>query len=264
MALGYLLECWRVGEFRNPQIRSLILNLFMLQDVKALKPNVIVEPYMGNTPLWSLSYEWWFYVLYFPLVKWMRNSIWRNRLVFGVTLFCACWYVMSPDFVSRLLMYFLIWWAGVELSERYLNNSLNFGNILPVLIALLGVISLLVLNIFVYSRSGAEIRPGVHPVLEFRHFAFSIFSIVCALAWKRVHWIGFNLIFKPFLMLAPISYTLYISHYYFFVNNDWLPRMNSYIVNWIFYFLTACIFCFVVELRIYPRVRSWAFRQLRI
>jgi len=187
----------------------------MLQDVKALKPNVIVEPYMGNTPLWSLSYEWWFYVLYFPAIKWVSNSVLRNRLVLVVTLLAASWYVTSPDFGSRLLMYFLIWWSGVVLSEQYLNNSINYRNIFPILIALLGVISLLALNIFVYSKSGAELRVGVHPVLEFRHFVFSILSIVCALAWRRVHWIGFNMIFKPFLMLAPISYTLYISHYYF-------------------------------------------------
>jgi hypothetical protein len=32
-------------------------NIFMLQDVISLKPNVISAVYMGNGVLWSLSYS---------------------------------------------------------------------------------------------------------------------------------------------------------------------------------------------------------------
>lgn len=49
------------------EVPELVLNLLSLQDMSALKPGVIVDPFLGNGPLWSLSYEVFFYLL-FPLV----------------------------------------------------------------------------------------------------------------------------------------------------------------------------------------------------
>ena len=49
MALGYAIESFRAGFLVNPEIKSLILNLLMLQDISSLKPNVIVDPYTQKT-----------------------------------------------------------------------------------------------------------------------------------------------------------------------------------------------------------------------
>jgi peptidoglycan/LPS O-acetylase OafA/YrhL len=38
-------------------------NVLCFQDIVSLKPNVI-SAYMGNGVLWSLSYEWWFYIIF--------------------------------------------------------------------------------------------------------------------------------------------------------------------------------------------------------
>lgn len=38
--------------------RELAGNLLMLQDFGFAKPGVWVTPFLGNLPLWSLSYEW--------------------------------------------------------------------------------------------------------------------------------------------------------------------------------------------------------------
>jgi peptidoglycan/LPS O-acetylase OafA/YrhL len=43
-------------------------NLVMLQDFEAGKPGVWFSPLGGDSPLWSLSYEWWFYMLFFVCV----------------------------------------------------------------------------------------------------------------------------------------------------------------------------------------------------
>ena len=52
-----------------PDFYTLLGNLLMVQDISFLKPNVICEPFLGNLPLWSLSYEWWFYLLFFFLTN---------------------------------------------------------------------------------------------------------------------------------------------------------------------------------------------------
>jgi len=57
------------GMLINPQWLQLSGNIFMLQDVATLKPNVICSPYLGNYPLWSLSYEWWFYMSFYMVYK---------------------------------------------------------------------------------------------------------------------------------------------------------------------------------------------------
>jgi peptidoglycan/LPS O-acetylase OafA/YrhL len=61
--LGYSIKVTQKAA-ADPEWNTLLGNIFMLQDVISLKPNVISAVYMGNGVLWSLSYEWWFYILY--------------------------------------------------------------------------------------------------------------------------------------------------------------------------------------------------------
>ena len=261
MMLGYFIDSWHAGILVDPQIKNLVLNLLMFQDVGSLKPNVIVEPYFGNIPLWSLSYEWWFYLLFFPLVKIFRNGARRDLLVYFVGLFSAFWYVINPDFGSRILMYFLIWWAGVVISDGYLLGSFRIRKILPILISISLVSLFLSFEVVSYLRGGKELHAGTHPVLELRHFIFSLLVISSSLAWRRLGWMGFDAIFGPFLILAPISYTLYISHYYLVAQAGYASGVSNPIVEWVIYFLVACLFCYVVEINIYPRVRRIISKQ---
>ena len=52
----------RAPVFESPA--RLIGNMLMLQDFENGKPAVICSPVYGNTPLWSLHYEWWFYMFF--------------------------------------------------------------------------------------------------------------------------------------------------------------------------------------------------------
>jgi len=53
--LSYIASAYSIGRLPNIEVSELLGNLFMLQDASFLKPGVIVDPYMGNEPLWSLS-----------------------------------------------------------------------------------------------------------------------------------------------------------------------------------------------------------------
>jgi len=77
-------------------------NLFFLQ-------SVITPVFGSNGPLWSLSYEFWYYIL-FPAMA-LAGFAWpgiRNRLLYAALAATLLWFV-GP----QIGLYFLIWLAGV-------------------------------------------------------------------------------------------------------------------------------------------------------
>ena len=77
-------------------------NLFFLQS--------LVSPVFGsNGPLWSLSYEFWYYILFPALI--LAAAAWagiRNRILYAGFAVFLLWFV-GP----QISLYFLIWLAGV-------------------------------------------------------------------------------------------------------------------------------------------------------
>ncbi len=61
------------------------------------------------------------------------------------------------------------------------------------------------------SRAG-DLRFGVGPVLQLRHFAAALVFLVVGIAWYRAGFVGFRMLLQPFAVLAPISYALYAMH----------------------------------------------------
>lgn len=111
-ALSYMHD----GDFGT--VREWIGNVLMLQDSAGLKLGVVIPPPLfHNSPLWSLSYEWWFYVLFFPLNR-IRPAL-ATWLVSGGMAAAAVAYVLDPGFLSRLIMYLGTWWIGLEMTRSY-------------------------------------------------------------------------------------------------------------------------------------------------
>lgn len=77
-------------------------NLFFLQS--------IVSPIFGsNGPLWSLSYEFWYYILFPVLIlAAARLAGTRVRTLYGVFALFLFWFIGA-----QISFYFLIWLAGV-------------------------------------------------------------------------------------------------------------------------------------------------------
>jgi len=187
------------------------LNLLSLQDVSALKPGVIVDPFLGNSPLWSLSYEVFFYLV-FPLVMiaW-RVSRQRAIMVVGaVSLIGYGTFLCAPNHFSLVAAYLLTWWAGAVVADLYQTNRLSIRGLLPITVWMVGLCAVAGIGAIVFGRSGA----GVFPVLPLRHFAFALLCILlCGTSLAAVLIKTAQPFARPAAYIASISYGLYVFHY---------------------------------------------------
>jgi len=255
MALGYLMECLEAGAVVDAHPRELVLNLLMLQDISSLKPNVLVDPYMHNSPLWSLSYEWWFYMLYFQVKRHASPDRQKDLFVLGLAIASAWVYLYFPVFVPRLLMYMSIWWLGVMLSNRYIaGGQINARSMALPLAGIFAIGLICALGVYRASLSGTLSGLGTHPVLEMRDHFSALLIVAAALFWKAHGWVLFDSLLKPFLRFTSVSYVVYISHHYFVVSAHYFSFMANMTLEFMAYMALMLLFSYVVEIIIYPQV----------
>ncbi len=256
--LGYLLKCYADGKLTSPDWPTLFGNLFMLQDVISQKPNVVTGAYMGNGVLWSLSYEWWFYMLFFVLRKYIVVEK-LNKWVSILTILAAATYLIYPFIVNRLVMYFAIWWTGVRFAEIHLNKeAFTFKSVMPHGIVLVSITAILSLNLYInYAYTKIYTYPLVaYPFVEVRHFVFAVMVMYGAVLWKQLKWVGFNILFNVFKYVAPSSYVIYISHHYLVVDATYLRFLNNKIVEYTLYIIFMIVFSYLLEVVVYNKIRK--------
>lgn len=257
---NYLLVVWQQKHLISVDIKNLFGNLFMLQDASFLKPNVICDPLFNNTPLWSLSYEWWFYMLFFII---NQNLLKRTYSFVGaIGIVSAFTYLVYPFFLNRLFMYLCIWWAGVVIAEIYLKGKeINFKNLQKSFYILIGCLLILLINARINIYNNLPRSIGVSPYLEVRHFGFAIVAISIAIIWKKFHWKFFSSTIGLFEPLATISFGIYISHYFLIVNATYLNFINNRVVEVICYSVICLAYAFLVERILYIHLKKLFIRK---
>lgn len=256
--LGYAIKCYSEGGLVNPGWKELLGNIFMLQDVISQKPNVISAAYLGNGVLWSLSYEWWFYMLYFVLVKNIAPYK-LNRCVNILVVAAAATYLVYPFIVNRLAMYFAIWWIGVRFADTYLKGEkITIKSIMPFGWVLFSITVLLGINLFIhFDYTKIYTYPLVaYPFIELRHFVFAGMVMFGAVVWQNLHWRGFDSMFGIFKHLAPCSYVIYISHHYLVVEASYLSFIHSKVIEYGLYIILMIVFSYLLEVVVYNRIRK--------
>ncbi len=232
---------------------SLIGNLLMLQD-SFHKPNVLFTPFLGNSPLWSLSYEWWFYMLFFILSKKIKKNL--STTVYLLSTLSTITYIIYPNFFNRELMYFIIWWIGADIAKLFISNKEISLNSLrtPITFVFINIL-LLAFNMYISYDSGLKF--GLNPVLELRHFTFALIAIVLAVIWKNYKWIGFNKTLGLFECIAPISFGIYITHWFLVVNTEYLNFITNNSITKGFLGLILC-FCisYLIERVLFPKIKT--------
>jgi len=205
-----------------PSLWQLLGNLFMLQDFSGGKPGVWVSPFGGNLALWSLSYEWWFYMLFFPIYRFVPPKQ-QIHVVAAFSFVGFMTFSLLPNQVSLFLMYFVLWWSGAELGRSYLNQvPLTVTSQKQSIIYLTLLTALVATPVLSAVVNDQSLSFGIHPVLELRHFCACLLFLVIGLLWARMSWVGFRLIFGSFAFVAPISYALYVFHFPLAVTSSYL------------------------------------------
>lgn len=253
--VNYFLFCYYSDSLISINIKQLMGNLLMTQDLADKKPNVLFEPFLQNSPLWSLSYEWWFYFLFIFIYKNFNNS---SILVYSISLIAAITYSYYPNFINRELMYLSIWWFGVDIAKLYLNReTIDFKNLKTPFYFLTSISVVLLINILtkeVIKFPEFLSKISSYPWLELRHFVFTLIVISFSLIWKKLDWIGFKYTFGPFAKIAPISFCIYISHWFLVYNAKYLWFIENKTFRTICYLMICVIFSYLVERVFYPKI----------
>jgi peptidoglycan/LPS O-acetylase OafA/YrhL len=239
---GYFIKDFSLAE--------LIGNLFMLQDISFIKPGTWFEPFLGNLSLWSLTYEWWFYMLFFAIYKLAFRSPYRFYGIAALSIIAYSIYWIYPNQISLILTYFTIWWSGIELADLYFHKEkFNIVNLKPILIILGGLSVISFIPVF----RAESIQFGLYPFLIFRHFFVSLLFVF--LVWIVIHFKldKHNNIIAPFSKISPISYGLYIFHFPLLIQFQGFPFVSPFF-NEVFKALLLLVLAFLVEIKFQPIV----------
>lgn len=210
----YVCTCIELGYGFSPlNVAVLLGNLAMFQDNIDLKRGVWFDVFGGNTAMWSLSYEWWFYWLFYLIVTNMKSIRGRRWVAFAITMFGSITYQLWPNFICLILGYLYIWWSGAEIAREYIDKSrltwrgqcMNMAFLFAIAVAWSGSVA----NDY---STGKNMRFGTDPFLQFRH-ACSAFAILgIGVIWYKYGWFGYRYTLGIFEYFAPISYGIYIFH----------------------------------------------------
>lgn len=208
----------------KPSLKSFLGTIFALQDISSLKPGVFTDPWLGNNPLWSLSYEIFFYAV-FPLVMigWRRSATVTRWSVSLASMIAMSTYFFIPNHLSLVLGYFGIWWAGAVAADLFMSNSIGFRSAVPEIAGLSGLVLVALCGTLEYGYHGL----GIFPFLIARHCLVVLFLFLVIMSPLRHLLANVSVrLAQPAAVVAGVSYGLYVVHYPVLVqtgaNSSWL------------------------------------------
>lgn len=207
--IGFLIACY-TGVLDKRTWFDLLGNLINMQDLPVME-GTNVKPYF-NAPLWSLSYEWFFYIMYLPLIWYSRK---KNFCIYNISLVLSflgfLFYLFYPNKIALNFIYLIIWSTGADIAENYFLSKKYLIKIFIKHIFVFLFFSIVFFSLYMLDidQDGLAKR---HWFRIFQHFFVSLGLISIAFIWKKAKWLFFDKIFKTFNNVAPFSYALYVIH----------------------------------------------------
>lgn len=170
-------------------LENFVGNIFLLQEI-------FVDRFGSNGPLWSLSYEFWYYML-FPLGYLVYK--YKFKVNYLMAFFFLLIALLLPISIKK---YFLIWLVGASIN--FIKKPIFNSFYIPFTIFL---------SMFILSSSYFDLK-----IIGFIYYF--IMSLFLALTINSLVFIKLqpNLIFKKISsFFADFSYSLYLVHYPFLV-----------------------------------------------
>jgi peptidoglycan/LPS O-acetylase OafA/YrhL len=229
-------------------------NVFMLQDFGSVKPGVWVHPFLSNYPLWSLSYEWWFYMLFFPCYKLLPKQSFRIYFILAISTLALINYMIVPNQIALWLAYFVVWWSGVEAATIWIEQKkYTWKNMSPIIFSLLFMTALIAVPVL----TAEKIKFGYYPFVCLRHFGAAVIAVIIGLVWYKNKFKNFDKILGIFVIIAPISYGLYIFHYPILEQLKLRPIISNIFLEYVIKFALILGLSYLVEVKLQPLVNRW-------
>jgi peptidoglycan/LPS O-acetylase OafA/YrhL len=181
----------------NLTLGDFLGNLFFLQ-------TIVCQTFGSNGPLWSLSNEFWYYVL-FPIALCAGLACARHRLRMAISLTCLV-VLIGILLGSAILAGFLIWLAGCGLVFLY--SKVHVGS-RPAALGMLCFFSILAGGTLAVARV-LRVDPGLSDLEVGFVFAFFLFALLQFEV--RDYSSRYSQIAHRF---AGFSYSLYVLHFPF-------------------------------------------------
>ncbi|PSF38646.1 acyltransferase [Aphanothece hegewaldii CCALA 016] len=236
------------------KLNEFLGNLFMLQDFGSVKPGTWFHPFLKNYPLWSLSYEWWFYMLFFPCYKLLPKQPVRIYFILGLSALALINYMIIPNQVALWLSYFIIWWSGVEAASIWMSQKkYTWKNMTPIIFSLFFMTALITIPVL----NTEKLQFGYYPFVCLRHFATATIAVSIGLLWYKNKLKYFDNLFGVFTLIAPISYGIYIFHYPILEQLNLQPIIPNIFINYIIKLLLILGLSYWVEIKLQPLVNKW-------
>lgn len=161
--------------------------------------HVAVPSFGGNFPLWSLSNETWYYVL-FPIVLVLLTT--KSQPTRLLTM-AAC-LLISYFLSAALLLYFLLWLIGAAGSRIKIDSA-------PLLRTLLFILFAIVSVYFRLNGKNDDLETGsfIQDVI----FSVAFLAFLCSMQYPMLSTApALNLVKRMATFFANFSFTLYVLH----------------------------------------------------
>lgn len=255
---------------------SFIINLLMLQDISSLKPGTFADPFLGNSPLWSLSYEWWFYMIFFShfiFYKKIFNNIsflYYSGFVFSLLGLLSYFFFYNQ--ISLIMMYYYVWLSGAIICIIFANKLPNKKSLIIKVLELYFSIIIIYSLLFVLNQNTSSI--GVHPLLELRHYLTSFVFLIIALLYTKYFYTKLknNLFYQRLLSIgikpASISFGVYVIHYpimiFFLTINQKMGGQINENMGFLLTFMFTLILSYIAEIKIYGKLYTKFIKRERV
>ncbi|HKR06077.1 MAG TPA: acyltransferase [Bacteroidia bacterium] len=220
----------------NYNLKTFLGNLFFLNET-------YVPNFGSNGPLWSLKYEWWFYIFY-PLFYLINRRSPLGSFGLMILLFILSFFrELVPVLLLRDIFSMMVcWWLGVLLADIYTGR-------VKIPFKYLAVFALLVPFYFATKLTPAwELNDLI--------FALGFFGLLSFFFWLKEK--GYHLeALNKLKWLGDCSYTLYVIHFPLLMlmgvwiashNGGRLPMSFAYMIaGMILSVILAHLFHFITE-----------------
>jgi peptidoglycan/LPS O-acetylase OafA/YrhL len=199
-------------------------NCVFLQDIS-------FPVYGSNGPLWSLTYEFWYYILFPCIALIFYSSSFIKRILYLLIVIC-----LSIFLGPKIMGYFLIWLMGtfVLLLKPIIIRSSVIRKLIVCCSLVIAVLSTSLLYKLLHINHPTWTTNQFFPDLLVG-IAFCFLFYLFLSFYNDSHSSSENKkLFKTAKLLAGFSYTLYLTHYplvqflqTWYSNNIWVHSLNS-------------------------------------